>query len=364
MRIIIIGAGPIGCYTAQLLKKHGIEPLLIEEHKEIGRPVHCAGVIGSEVIRESKLSLPWENFIKSRIDGAEIFYEKENFTLHRKAVAYVIDREAFDKELGRGLDVIYETKFLGFEKNKSGYAIETDKGDFTADLIIGSDGATSRVREAAGLNNGVRYFSGVQFRIKTKIDNENLVKVYIKKPFFSWIVSENNGIVRAGIISDNPYNDLNKFLQEIKLHGDILDKFGGIIPIGQCQMVKDNVALVGDAACQVKPLTHGGLFYGMRGAEILSDCIIKKKLSDYDSIWKKKYGNEIKVALYFKNMYEKLDAKDLSVIFQILQISAKKIEKMGDFEKHSKILIEILKDSAIQNKLGSVLWNMLKSICR
>ncbi len=360
MKVVIIGAGPIGCYTARLLKRQGINPVLIEEHKEIGRPVHCAGVVGKEVFENSKLQLPLDS-IRSKIDGAEIFYGKDSFTLNRREVAYVVDREIFDKEMGKGLEVIYETKFLGFEKTKKGCFVETDKGAFSADIIIGADGATSRVREVAGLNNNIRYFSGVQFRISTKIAKNNFVRVYIKKPFFSWIVPENNGLVRAGIISGNPYNDLKDFLQEVKLDGDIVEKFAGIIPVGMCRTVKGNVALVGDAACQVKPLTHGGIFYGMRGAEILADCIIKERLSQYDKLWKKKYGDEIRLALYFKNMYEKLNEKDLSIVFEIMRLSAKKIENIGDFESHSSIILELIKDKDIQNKLGSVLWNMLKS---
>jgi len=360
MKVVIVGAGPIGCYTARLLKQKGINPLLIEEHKEIGRPVHCAGVVGCEVFKRSALPLPLDS-IRSHIDGAEIFYGKESFSLRRKNVAYVIDREIFDKALGESLEVMYETKFLGFEATKKGYTVETDKGDLPADIIIGADGAVSRVRDAAGLNGDIRYFRGAQFRISTKERGENFVKVYIKKPFFSWIVPENDGFVRTGIISENPFCDLKQFLKEVKLDGQIMGKFGGMIPVGICQTVKGNVVLVGDAACQVKPLTHGGIFYGMRAAEILADCIARARLSEYDRLWKARYGSEIRLGLYFKNIYEELSEKDLSVIFQVMRLSAKKIEKTGDFENHSSIIIRIIKDKEIQRKLGPVLWNIFKS---
>jgi len=34
MKIIIVGAGPVGCYTAQLLKQKGYETVLLEEHSQ------------------------------------------------------------------------------------------------------------------------------------------------------------------------------------------------------------------------------------------------------------------------------------------------------------------------------------------
>ena len=48
MEIVIVGAGPTGCYTAQLLKKYGFKTRIIEEHREVGKPVSCAGLVGRQ----------------------------------------------------------------------------------------------------------------------------------------------------------------------------------------------------------------------------------------------------------------------------------------------------------------------------
>ena len=45
--IVIIGAGPVGCYAAYLLAKKGKKVAVFEEHKKIGRPVHCTGIVTS-----------------------------------------------------------------------------------------------------------------------------------------------------------------------------------------------------------------------------------------------------------------------------------------------------------------------------
>ena len=86
-RIVILGAGPIGCYLGQLLKKKRLNPLLIEDHKEIGRPVHCAGLFGEKVFSEAK-TLISPKCILNTINGAVFHLGKEKFKLNEKTVTY------------------------------------------------------------------------------------------------------------------------------------------------------------------------------------------------------------------------------------------------------------------------------------
>ena len=43
--VIIIGAGPVGGYTARVLSERGLSVLMVEEHNEVGRPFQCAGLV-------------------------------------------------------------------------------------------------------------------------------------------------------------------------------------------------------------------------------------------------------------------------------------------------------------------------------
>ncbi|HNX81478.1 MAG TPA: NAD(P)/FAD-dependent oxidoreductase [Candidatus Omnitrophota bacterium] len=361
MKVLIVGAGPIGCYTARLLKekKPDYEVTVIEEHPEIGRPVHCAGLVSAQVLTETKVDIG-KDFVLNRIDGATLFLNGDQFNIKRQNVAVVIDREKFDRALGEGLDIQFNTRFMGIEPEGDGYLVETDKGDFHADIVIGANGANSSLRKAAEFKEDIKFWRGVQFRMKFDQCERSFVRVYLRDQFFSWIIPEEEGIVRAGIISNNPYHDLIQFLQDAQIEGEILEKFAGIVPLGKCQTQKDGIFLVGDAACQVKPMTHGGIYYGMRCAEILVDCIAEHRFGDYEKEWKHRFWREFMIGLKLKQVYEKLSHDDIKGIFMALKENMHTIENYADFENHSKIISMLIKSPKLQFLLGRVIISLFE----
>jgi len=362
MKVVIIGAGPVGCYAAQLLNKFipGIDVLNIEEHQQVGKPVHCAGLVSKRIFREAKIPLD-TGCIINVIDGARFFFNSDNFLIHRQDAALVVDRSKFDSNLSRGLKIISNTRFVGIEKDGKGYLIETDKGEYYADIVIGADGANSLLRKVTGGRENINYFRGVQFRIRSKC-KKNIVNVYVKSPFFAWAIPENESVMRVGIISDNPYHDLLDLMKKEGLEGEILEKFAGVVPLGRCQTQKDRIFLVGDAACQVKPLTHGGLYYGMRCAEILVDCILQNRFNDYQKRWQEKFGREINIGLKIRKIYTKLNQDNINTLFDIFKENVDTIEKFGDFENHSRVISEIIKKPKLQILLGKVFFTVIKDM--
>jgi len=363
MRVLIVGAGPVGCYLARLLLAQGnsYDVKVIEEHPEIGRPVHCAGLVSTEVIRLSRIPID-DSVVLNRIDGAEFFLDGDLFQIERKAVAVVVERERFDRFLAEGLDISFNTSFLGIEEADNGYIVDTDRGEFRADIVVGADGANSSVRRSFGFKEEIEYLRGVQFRIAYRKPKKNIVDVYMRPPFFTWVIPEGEEVVRVGTISTNPYFDLLEFLKESSIKGEVLQKFGGIVPVGKCQTIRDNVALVGDAACQVKPLTHGGIFYGMRCAEILCDCILKNRLFDYEKQWQMRFIREIQLGLSIRSLYQVMSKEQLRKIFIFLKKNKALLEKFGDFESHSKIIKPLLNNRFMQEVINKSLKNFIKEL--
>ncbi|HTZ11191.1 MAG TPA: NAD(P)/FAD-dependent oxidoreductase, partial [Candidatus Margulisiibacteriota bacterium] len=228
------------------------------------------------------------------------------------------------------------------------------------DIVIGADGANSALRRIAGFREDIKYLKGVQFRMKYSKCHENFVQVYLKNPFFAWIIPENAHIVRVGIISDNPYHDLSNFLKERNIEGEIIEKFAGVLPLGKCSSQMGRLVLVGDAACQIKPLTHGGIYYGMRCAEILAECIVTNRLSEYERKWQSRFSREIAVGLKIKKLYSELGEDNLRKLFTLLKKNKAVLEDLGDFENHSKVIYALVRSTGLRSFLGDIFLHIFR----
>jgi len=361
-KIIIVGAGPIGCYLGQLLKQNGFNPILLEEHGEIGKPVQCAGIVGKGTIEGSKYPLT-DKFILNRIDGSKVYFNGSSFVLNRDKVAFIIDRSLFDQELSQGLNIEFNTSLQEVQPIKDGYICKTNNGEYFADLVIGADGPNSKVRKSLGFASDMKLYRGYQFRLKLALEQQNFVEGHYVKPFtlFTWVIPEGNGVVRIGTISNNPYQELNGFLEKKGIKAEIIEKNAGAIPIGTCQLVKGNVALVGDAACQVKPITSGGIYYGMRAAELLADAIKEGNLSIYEKKWNEQFEKEVKICLLARNVMENMSEDVLAKVFSYVKDNVSLIEKIGDFENHSTVLWSLIMNPQTYPTIGTLIMGVVKN---
>lgn len=342
--VTVIGAGPSGLIASRYLTDAGYRVNIIEEHKAVGRPIACAGLIGSDFFSHFK-KFDVKDSIKNRIDGAIVYLENDSFEIERKGVSFVVDRAAFDQCLSSGLDISLGEKFLSFERKDDNITINTNKRSIKSGLLIGSDGPSSKIR-AQEFNFNLRYFKGYQVRVKADLSLENFVEVHIQRPFFNWIIPEGDGIFRVGTVSDDSQS-LHKFLRKKKIKEKPIEVQAGIIPVGRGEIYRDKVFLLGDAACQVKPLSGGGVYYGALASECLSESIISGNYNDYPKKCNQVIGSELSRGLLFRKMYENLTDDEIRAIFGFIKSKKHILDNSGSFDEHYKTIISLGRDPKI-----------------
>jgi digeranylgeranylglycerophospholipid reductase len=343
---LIVGAGPVGCKVAELLGKEGIKVLVLEEHAKIGRPVQCAGLVSHRIFKLSKVS---RKVVVNRVRKAR-FYSLNNYIeLKSKKNVYVIDREKFDEELVKkarsvGAVIKTSTRFLSYKKGEF-LAVKTNKGIFRTKLLVGADGPNSNVARTARIKLPDNKLTGVQTTIKSHYNSKTVELWFdseISPEFFGWVIPENKDWARIGLATKKnavKYLDsffLKRFNRKIKCKKILAGTIGyGLMD----NSVSNKILLVGDAACQVKPFSGGGLIYGLIGAKFAAKACIKSLKNgrydseflkeNYDDAWKEKLAWPIKKGLILSKLIHSFSDNQLSFLFSSFQKG--KLTKLLEF---------------------------------
>ena len=264
--IAVIGGGPAGCYSAFKLASAGQKVTVYEEHSSIGKPVQCTGLLTSEIYNIFKVD---SKCVLNKISKARLYSPEGKFLeLKLGKPNIVVDRTLFDRQIASmaesaGVKINLNSKFTGISGLLEKKAVINGK-PINADWIIGADGTMSAVAKSAGLYGSRQIVIGAQARVKMKCDAD-CFNTYFGHGIFSWLVPEGDGVCRIGVVDNkNPNALLAKLLSKVAKNGKVIDKQGGLIPIynPSQKLLKNNVALVGDAATQVKAVSFGALYPG------------------------------------------------------------------------------------------------------
>ena len=333
--VTIIGGGTAGLFLARELKKRKISSVIYEEHKELGEPVHDTGIFSKNML---EFVPDLEKMALNTVKGAKLFSPGGKVVELARAEdeAYILDRHKLEKNLAKGLDV---------EVGK-----RIGKIDFKTKYIVGADGSSSTVAKLAGFPEIKEWLLGVEYEIEnTGTHGKDFVELYFGKQtapgFFAWIVPTDKTLRIGLAVSGDTKQYLDSFLKEKFGKPEILKKIGGLIPMRwRSSFVKGNIALIGDAAGQVKPTTGGGVYMGMASGQILANAIAKNDLAFYESEWYEKIMPELEHGVKIRNFLNMLSDREVDKIFDLLK--NEKIRKLilehGDMDKPGKLVKAVL----------------------
>ncbi len=344
--VAIIGGGPAGAYLAYLLAKAGKKVSVFEEHKQVGLPVQCSGVVTGKIEEVVPMR---KQFIVNKIDHFRIFSPNKDYVdIKFNKPNFVLDRKEFDRYLieearRAGAKIYLGRRFNKAKKINHGYHLEFDRGSFDYNKIVGADGCYSSVAKNFGLYGKREFVTGVQARMSLETDAK-IIEVWFNKDYFGWVIPEDSKVCRVGVLANkNPNIHFKKFLEMRVGRAKVREYQSGLIPIynPSLRIQKGKVYLIGDAATQVKASSYGGLIYGLQAAEELSKVLINGR-GDYTSKCKRRFGRELRYNLKVRKILNKFSNEDYNYLIKLMkQKRVKKVLEKHDRDEMGKALIKL-----------------------
>ncbi len=345
----IIGAGPAGSYTAYLLAKEGYKVDLFEDHKEIGRPIQCTGIMTFYLDSILKgMSIEKEDFLINTITKTRVFSPNSDFVDISLKKNYIVDRALFDRYLvelaiGSGAKLSLGKRFIEGKRKNNSIKFKFNNDIVATDKLIGADGPFSQVAKSFNMYGKRKFALGAQARMKMnkKLDPE-IVEFFLGEGYFGWIVPEDENIARVGIASNEKAK--HYFDKLVKLRpGQIIEWQSGPIPVydPKIETDKDNVMLIGDSATQVKATTYGGIIPSLLAAEQLVKA--EKENKSYHRLWKKKIGKDLWLHLLMRKTLDKFSDQSYNRLIKLTnQSKITRILTEHDREFPSRIMAKML----------------------
>src|SRR2546425_188885 len=291
--VVVVGAGPSGSMTARYAAMGGCRTLLIEKRQEIGSPVRCGEGLARHFVEDTKLPFD-RKWVGREVKGAKIFSPNGTELTIEEAhagneVGIVLERDAFDKAVAK-------------EAAKEGADIWLKT---TATAVIKDDGWVRGI--------------GVSLdRLKNRVD----IKGYLDR----WIERDPR-----------------------MAHAQPLDMVTGGVstapPIKKS--VGNGMALVGDAARMIDPITGGGIGNGMLAGMMLGKVLSKcnetgdfgeAALMEYERGWRAKLEENLYRNWLAKNKLVTLSDREFDDIIQVLA-------EVGVTKLSVRAILKVLKET-------------------
>jgi geranylgeranyl reductase len=368
LRVAVVGGGPAGSSAAEVLAKAGIETYLIERKLDNVKP--CGGAIPLCMVSEfdlppqiidrrvRKMKMISPSDIEVNIGGT--LKDDEYIGMCRREV---LDGFLRDRAAKLGTTVINGTMHkleipsndhapytLHYADHSNG-SLEGQAKTLQVDLVIGADGANSRVAKAIDAGD-YNYAIAFQERIRLPEDKmayyEDLAEMYVgddvSPDFYAWVFPKYDHVA-VGTGTMKPNQSRIKQLQAgIRARAAAKLRGGKIIrveahPIPEHprpRRVVGRVALVGDAAGTVTKSSGEGIYFAAKSARMCAEAIVEfshngqivpteQDLKVYLKRWDRQYGTTYLVLDLLQRVFYRSDATREAFVEMCADIDVQKL---------------------------------------
>jgi len=368
--VVIIGAGPAGNWAAGRLAAAGLSVAVVEEHRRIGEPRFCTGILGAKAFDEYALPRrPIQRALSSAVIhspcGRSVRIGRES------PQAYLMDRALFDQLLAEGAAASGADYWLGSRAE----TIEIDsteacvtvrrqerRATLRAKACVLATGSSHRLHAMTGLPAPAEFLDCVQAEYETTAPSE--VELFVGRSVapgsFGWVAPVDERRVRVGVCV---VGSALTYFQRLTASPAVAGRLGEpltplrkrrvpIAPAASC--VADRVMLVGDAAGQVKPLTGGGIYYSIRCADLAADALIeaasaddfsRRRLAGYERAWRLAIGRDLAFGRYARRLLAWSSDRQFDAYIALCQTDEMQalIARSADFDAHHRLFVELFR---------------------
>jgi digeranylgeranylglycerophospholipid reductase len=369
--VIIVGGGPGGLTAATCLAREGFDVVVLEEHSEVGVPVHCTGVLAHEAVAE--LDLPRESILNP-LSTARFFSPSGRDISYTTPTteALVIDRATFDRRLARdarsaGATLTLGSRVTSVRTSDAGVEVDVEAGATLAGrALILACGAQYGFQRRLGLGLPKVHLNSAQLELPATRTGD--VELYFGTETaprgFAWAVPvarATGHCVRIGLMCEGdparPFgNALARIGSRWGVSADSMQmprrRFLPLAPIERTYA--DRVLAVGDAAGLVKPTTGGGIYYSIVSAriaaDVLADALRRDRLdaatlSRYQTTWRRRLMPEFRAQLAMRMLAQRLSDREIEALFELAQTDGIMpiVRRTAQFNRHRNLIVALFK---------------------
>src|ERR1700730_17282103 len=367
--VVIVGGGPAGLYAGLRLARAGWAVELFEEHRAVGEPVHCTGVLARDAFDVFGLSA---DVVLNELTTVR-FHAPSGETVEYSTPdveAVVIDRLQFDRRLADEAARVgvrmRRARVTALDIGRDHVTVTADGVQTRARVCVLACGASYALQRRLGLGLPGLMLQSAQLELPA--DRLGPVEVHfgadVAPGGFAWAVPVQRATrmcVRVGVMCDG---DASRHFW--RLLGAITPRWGVQMPEGCSPRQKvlplapikrtygDRVLVLGDAAGLVKPTTGGGIYCSLVSAEIAADTLAAALTSDqlhgaalaaYETAWRKRLGSELRWQLILRRIAQRLSDSDIDRLFELAQTDGimPLMRRTAAFNHHREFIVALLK---------------------
>lgn len=327
--VVIVGSGPAGSNLARLIGDKYKVLLIDKRDLENENPKNlvnkcCGGLLAPDaqkMIAKLGLGIPKDILVEPQLFAVRTIDLTNNLERLYQRFYYNMDREKFDKWLvsllPAGVDKKFNSLFKSFAEIPGGYEVKymynRQELSTRARVIIGADGASSRVRSfiSKDINAPEKYISIQEwYECPSKIPYFTAIFDEEISDFYSWIIPKGNHLLLGSALrpKENTWEKYDRLKTKLTWFGFNFDNKikteGAYIyrpkKISQLYVGRDGIALVGEAAGAISPSSSEGISYALKSSLYLAQSL-DEGIDGFLDRYEQK-AKDIKLNLLIKNL--------------------------------------------------------------